>query len=79
MKKINILTKGFDSPNGCAFLFPLIKHRQTLADHGIELNFYKCISDSLYDCDTLIVESKYSILCRKSLLVSRVYDSQQNG
>lgn len=59
MKKINILTKGFDSPNGCAFLFPLVKHRQALADHGIKLNFYEYINDLLYECDTLIVESKY--------------------
>lgn len=57
--KINVLTKGFDSPNGCAFLFPLIKHRQALREHGIKIDFYEDIKESLYSCDILIVESKY--------------------
>ena len=59
MRKINILTKGFDSPNACAFLFPLIKHRQFLAGNGISLTFYHYITESLYECDTLMIESKY--------------------
>lgn len=59
MKIINILTKGFDSPNGCAFLFPLIKNRRALLDRGIDISFYSNINNSIYDCDILIVESKY--------------------
>ena len=59
MTVINVLTKGFSSPNGCAFLFPLIKHQQVLMDCGITLHFHKKITKKLYDCDTLFVESKF--------------------
>lgn len=59
MKVINILTKGFDSPNGRAFLFPLVKYRTYLRHGGICLNFFTAIKKPLYDCDFLFVESKF--------------------
>ncbi len=59
MKKVNVLTKGFTSPNGCAFLFPLIKHRRALKENGIDIRFYTKEKPSLGDADVLIVDSKY--------------------
>lgn len=56
--KINILTQGFSTPNGAAFLFPLIKHRLFLDRQGIHLRFFKKIED-MQDADVIMVDSKY--------------------
>ena len=56
---IHILTKGFTSGNGCAFLFPLIRYRSALRDRGMDLYFFYDIQKRLYECDLLIVESKF--------------------
>ncbi len=58
MKKVNILTQWFNSPNGCAFLFPLIKHRQALKARGIEIKFFSD-QQKLTDADVIIADSKY--------------------
>ena len=59
--RVNVLTPGFTSPNGCAFLFPLIVHRRALQDLGIRLSLHLEDSDfrRLADCDVLILDSKY--------------------
>lgn len=59
MHKINILTKGFVSPNACAFLFPIIINKKRLIDLGISFSIFYDISDKIYDCDLLILDSKY--------------------
>ncbi|GJL54488.1 MAG: hypothetical protein NPIRA02_16200 [Nitrospirales bacterium] len=59
MTKVHILTEGFVTPNGQAFLFPLMIHRKVLRDHGIEWREYHGLEDSLYECDVLIIDSKY--------------------
>ncbi|MEE9249911.1 MAG: glycosyltransferase [Alphaproteobacteria bacterium] len=59
MLRVHILTEGFVSPNGRAFLFPLIVHRRALTDVGIRWRMFHTVEDALYDCDVLIVESKY--------------------
>src|SRR3990167_3672957 len=59
MKTIHILTKGFDSPNSYAFLYPLILYKHALYRDKIELKFFKSIKKSMYDCDVLLTESKF--------------------
>ncbi|MBT06345.1 MAG: hypothetical protein CMM32_05440 [Rhodospirillaceae bacterium] len=59
MHKIHILTKGFQSPNGIAFLFPFIVYRKELADCGIQTKFFTSIAHpKLCDCDVLFIESR---------------------
>jgi len=61
MTRVHVLTPGFTSPNGCAFLFPLIVHRRALAERGIGIAFFHSDADpaALTDCDVLIVDGKY--------------------
>ncbi|WP_430475993.1 glycosyltransferase [Thalassospira lucentensis] len=57
---VHIQTAGFATPNGRAFLMPLLLHRQLLLDAGIELKLFSAeyAKDDLPDCDYLIVDSK---------------------
>lgn len=59
MKRVHLLTPGFTSPNGCAFLMPLYKFRRAIKDNGIDLHFYNDVSDDLTNCDILCLDSKY--------------------
>ena len=61
MTRVNILTPGFTSPNGCAFLFPLVVHRQALREANIHVAFHHDDPDpaKLGDCDALILDSKF--------------------
>ncbi len=59
MKRIHVLTPGFATPNGRAFLMPLILHRQALRDAGIQLSFFFERAPGLTDCDVLAVDSKF--------------------
>jgi glycosyl transferase family 1 len=54
---LEVLTEGFCSPNGCAFLFPLVVHRSALARAGITLALRRRASD-VRDADAVIVDSK---------------------
>lgn len=59
MRRINILTRGFESPNGRAFLFPLKVHHRALADAGLDINFLSGpVDDRTTDCDALFIESR---------------------
>ena len=59
MVNINLLTPGFTSPNGCAFLFPLIYHENLLRDSGINLRLFSKFSSNLFDADIIAVDSKF--------------------
>jgi hypothetical protein len=57
--RIHLLTRGFATPNGRAFLFPLVVHRQALADAGLEIRIIADPKDArTKDCDLLFVESR---------------------
>ncbi|HCP00908.1 MAG: hypothetical protein CL573_01785 [Alphaproteobacteria bacterium] len=59
MRRIHILTRGFESPNGRAFLFPLVVHRRALADAGLDISFHCNPADPrTVDCDALFIESR---------------------
>ena len=57
--KLNILTPGFKTPNGTAFLFPFLVWRQQLKSSGIYVQFFDSLDSSLYECDFLCVDSKF--------------------
>lgn len=59
MQKIHVLSPGFTSPNGAAFLYPLIKFSKALRDCGVSIRIYKSIEPALTDCDHLLIDSKY--------------------
>lgn len=59
MLRINILTRGFESPNGRAFLFPLVVHRHALAAADMKIKFFSSQDEKgISDCDLLCIESR---------------------
>ena len=57
--KVNILTRGFLSPNARGWLYSIIKHIPRLSEMGIDLSFYLKNSEEVKFCDVVIVESKF--------------------
>ncbi len=57
--KVNILTKGFISPNSRGWLYPIVKNKLRLSKMGIDLNFFLENSEDFKFCDAVIVESKF--------------------
>ncbi len=58
--RIHVLTPGFTTPNGRAFLFPLVVWRRALAEAGFEIVFFRCEdAPALIDADILLVDSKF--------------------
>ena len=59
MHQIHILTTGFASPNGIAFLFTFIVFQRELREVGIRTRFFKkATAPQLADCDILFIESR---------------------
>jgi hypothetical protein len=58
-RRIHVLTAGFSSPNGRAFLMPLILHRHSLLDGGFDVRIADAIDGRIADCDVLIVDGRY--------------------
>ena len=58
MISVNILTKGFDTPNGLAFLFPIILFKKVL-NEKFKIKIYFKIIESIECCDILLIESKF--------------------
>lgn len=56
--QVHILSDDFASPNGFAFLYPVIVHWHLLCDVGLSVRIFSGPADGLTDCDTLIVDSK---------------------
>lgn len=59
MKIINVLTRGFETPNGTAFIYPLLYFKRELLDSGFRFNLFYKLTPQLYDCDILWIDSKY--------------------
>ncbi len=59
MIKINILTPGFETQNGAAFLFPLIFFRKPISDSGIKITFYSKFTKKIFNADIIGVDSKF--------------------
>ena len=58
-RRLHVLTAGFSSPNGRAFLMPLILHRQALEDAGLSVRLSDRPASALTDCDALLLDGKY--------------------
>lgn len=56
---VNVLAGGFGTPNGRAFVFPLLRFRRELLDAGIAVNVHFHAGAKLTDCDLLAIDSKY--------------------
>lgn len=56
--RLEILTEGFKSPNGRAFLAPLVIHSDALASSGLHVRLRQSV-DAVQDADIAIVDSKY--------------------
>lgn len=59
MKKVHVLTPGYWSANSQSFLNPLLINRRLLRHSGIDLAFFSSISDSIVECDYLLIDSKF--------------------
>lgn len=60
MYQVHVLTRGFASPNGTAFLFPLVVYQRELREIGIQIQFFKdAKTPTVTDCDILFVESRF--------------------
>ena len=59
MTIVHILTQGTASPNGRAFLFPILFHRKSLESLGIRYRVFLKVQGGLSDCDVLFIDSKY--------------------
>jgi hypothetical protein len=56
--RVNVLTPGFTTSNGSAFLFPFAVHRRALRNASINVQFKKRDAADLTDCDVLLIDSK---------------------
>lgn len=57
--QIHVLTAGFTTPNGRAFLMPLVLHWRALREAGCHVKLFFSRTAELTDCDVLIVDSKF--------------------
>lgn len=57
--KVVIVSPGFTSPNGSAFLFPLVKWHSHLREAGIDIKIFKSVDGLDSDADVILVDSKY--------------------
>ncbi|MQF70417.1 hypothetical protein FIL92_00325 [SAR202 cluster bacterium AD-812-D07_MRT_10900m] len=56
--RVNVLTPGFTTSNGAAFLFPLVVHKNALRDLSIDVRLLPRSARDLTDCDVLAIDSK---------------------
>ena len=58
-RQVNVLSDGYRSVYSQGFLYPLFSSQKRLIDSGINLNFYYSIVDQIFDCDVLLIDSKF--------------------
>jgi len=56
--RVNVLSPGFTTSNGSAFLFPLVVHQKELQNANIDVRFVNRSASTLTDCDVLAIDSK---------------------
>ncbi len=59
MIKVHILSPGFTTPNGRAFLFPVKVWHSALRRRDISVALFNRQTKNLIDCDVLMVDSKF--------------------
>jgi hypothetical protein len=56
--RINVLTPGFTTSNGSAFLFPFVVHKNTLQQAQFDVQFVSRNTPDISECDVLAIDSK---------------------
>ena len=56
--RINVLSPGFTTSNGSAFLFPIVAHRNALKNASLDICIVNRSNPRLTDCDVLVIDSK---------------------
>jgi hypothetical protein len=56
--RINVLTPGFTTSNGSAFLFPFVVHKNTLQQAQLDVQLVSRNSSDITECDVLAIDSK---------------------
>ena len=56
---ILIIRNYFDDHCSYCFIFPLVKLKNLFEDIGIKFNFFFDISKKIFDCDILLIESRF--------------------
>jgi hypothetical protein len=56
--RVHVLTPGFTTSNGSAFLFPLVAHKNALRNTAIDVRIVSRSRVGLTDCDILAIDSK---------------------
>ncbi len=56
--RINVLTPGFTTSNGSAFLFPFVVHQRALRESRLDVQFVTRNSSNITECDVLAIDSK---------------------
>ena len=55
---VNVLTPGFTTSNGSAFLFPLMVFKHEIRNAGIEISLVKQSDEDISQCDVVAIDSK---------------------
>jgi len=55
---VNVLTPGFTTSNGSAFLFPLIVFKNEIRNAGIDISIVKQSDKDISQCDVVAIDSK---------------------
>ena len=56
--RVNVLTPGFTTSNGSAFLFPFNVHKKNLRNAQFDVRFVKRSTAGITECDVLMIDSK---------------------
>lgn len=72
--RVNVLTT-YSKPNSHALIYPLLTNRSFFNKEGIDIRFFGAISDEVYNCDVIFINSKFFREWHKEKKVSRLYDT----
>ena len=70
--KINILLDNNYFNDHCTFgfIYPIIKSINLIRENGINIQFIHSVKESSFDCDTLIIDSRF---CGKLKKKKKIY------
>lgn len=58
MTQVHIVSDGFSSSNGRAFLYPILQHKRQLQDLGLNIRIFSEFTPDIGNCDTLAIDGK---------------------
>jgi hypothetical protein len=57
--RVHVLTEGYLTANSQGFLHPLLTNYDLFREKQVSLRFFGKIKDEIYDCDYLLIDSKF--------------------